>query len=115
MNGRLPKMMIGFVVRRCTVELGRLPTAAEFAEWANHQDRGRGPNLFGRPISEREASVILSHRARLVTAKSAAPEEIHVERDEWEVPPAEDGKVVRLDEVRQRLAGNGGGKRTGDR
>ena len=38
---RLPKMMIGFVVRRCTVELGRAPTPAEFAAWANASDDAR--------------------------------------------------------------------------
>jgi hypothetical protein len=108
MNGRLPKMMLAFVVRRCTVELGRLPTAAEFAQWANNQgDDGDGPSLFGRPISNEEAGLILKHRSRLVTAKSAAPGEEHVERDEWEIPRGAAGNVVRLVDVRERLASAG--------
>jgi hypothetical protein len=93
-TARLPKMMIGFVVRRCCVELGRRPTPAEFATWANEGD----VRLFGRPISEAEAGVILRHQARLVTAKSATPTEQYVEIDE----PAPD--VVRLADVRARRA-----------
>lgn len=106
MNGRLPKMMLAFVVRRCTVELGRVPSAQEFADWANNQAEGRpGPSLFGRPITIDEANLILRHRSRLVTAKSAAPGEEHVERDEWEMTASvAPGKVVRLDEARQRLS-----------
>jgi hypothetical protein len=105
MNGRLPKMMLAFVVRRCTVELGRVPSAEEFAAWANNQGAGRpGPSLFGRPISTDEAQLILRHRSRLVTAKSAAAGEEYVEHDEWELtPPAAPGKVVQLDEMRRRL------------
>jgi hypothetical protein len=105
MNGRLPKMMLAFVVRRCTVELGRVPSAQEFADWANNQGTGRaGPSLFGRPITLDEANLILRHRSRLVTAKSATPGEEHVERDEWETAtPVAPGKVVRLADVRQRL------------
>ena len=71
---RLPKMMIGFVVRRCTVELGHAPSPAEFAAWANAGD-GRDAHIFGRPISETEATVILRHQARLVSAASAAADE----------------------------------------
>jgi len=106
MNGRLPKMMLAFVVRRCTVELGRVPSAQEFADWANNQGAGPGPSLFGRPISIDEAHLILRHRSRLVSAKSAAPGEEHIERDEWEVAAASvaPGKVVRLADVRQRLS-----------
>jgi hypothetical protein len=105
MNGRLPRMMLAFVVRRCTVELGRVPSPAEFADWANNQgDGAAGPSLFGRPITTDEAHLILRHRSRLVTAKSAAPGEEYVERDEWEsAPPAAPGKVVRLADARQRL------------
>jgi hypothetical protein len=91
---RLPKMMIGFVVRRCCIELGRMPTPAEFATWANAGD----VRLFGRPISEAEAGVILRHQARLVTAKSATPTEQYVEIDEL---PA---NVVRLSDARARRA-----------
>jgi hypothetical protein len=87
-------MMIGFVVRRCCVELGYRPNAAEFAAWAN----GGGAYLFGRPISEAEAGVILRHQWRLVTAKSAAPEEQYVEIDEL----AAGLNVVRLADVRAR-------------
>jgi hypothetical protein len=91
---RLPRMMIAFVVRRCSVELGRRPTAAEFAAWAN----GGGSRLFGRPISEAEAGVILRHQRRLVTAKSAAVDEQYVEADELVTAP----NVVRLADVRAR-------------
>ena len=91
---RLPRMMIGFVVRRCTVELGHAPTAAEFADWAN----GGNVHLFGRPISEAEAGVILRHQRRLVTARSAAAEERYVELDGLALAP----NVVRLADVRAR-------------
>jgi hypothetical protein len=91
---RLPKMMIGFVVRRCVVELGRRPTAAEFAAWAN----GGTANIFGRPISEAEAELILRHQARLVTAKSAADDEQYVEFDALAAAP----NLVRLADVRAR-------------
>ncbi|MGD9763884.1 MAG: hypothetical protein AB7V27_09245 [Candidatus Binatia bacterium] len=84
---RLPKMMIGFVVRRCAVELGRTPSAADFARWANGQN-GASAHVFGRPISEAEARVILHHQSRLVTARSAAPEEEWVEVDELGPPPS---------------------------
>lgn len=81
-GGAIPKMMIGFVIRRCTVALGHPPDAKEFAAWANNQVSGRRRYcLFGRPITEREARVILKHQARLVSAKSARPEEQHVEED----------------------------------
>ena len=89
---RLPKMMIGFVVRRCVVDLGRRPTAAEFAAWAN----GGTTNIFGRAISEAEAGVILRHQARLVTAKSAAEDEQYAALDELAATP----NVVRLADVR---------------
>ncbi|MBI1813767.1 MAG: hypothetical protein HYR72_02180 [Deltaproteobacteria bacterium] len=72
----LPKMMLGFVVRRCTVALGHAPSAKEFAAWANAQvDDGRPARLFGRPISEREAALILRHPERPVSARGAKPHE----------------------------------------
>ena len=72
----LPKMMLGFVVRRCTVALGHAPSPKEFAAWANAQhDNGRSACIFGRPISEREAALILRHPERPVSARSAAPHE----------------------------------------
>jgi hypothetical protein len=72
----LPKMMLGFVVRRCAVAVGHEPSAEEFAAWANnHQEGGRLFHLFGRPISVSEAQVILRHRARPVRARNAAPHE----------------------------------------
>ena len=97
---RLPKMMLGFVIRRCAVELGKMPTAAELAAWAN-TGGGRDAHLFGRPISETEARVILRHQARLVTAKSAAAEEQYVERDPLAVPAP---NVFSLAAVRARRA-----------
>lgn len=99
--------MIGFVVRRCSVALGRRPTPAEFALWANTQ--GTPPNtvcLFGRPISESEAAVILGHQARLVTARSAAAEEQIAEYQEWLRPAvARPASVTSLEEVRGRSNG----------
>jgi hypothetical protein len=72
----LPKMMLGFVVRRCTVDMGHRPSPEEFAAWANnYKDRDRTYCLFGRPLTVDEARVILRHRSRLVTARSAAPHE----------------------------------------
>jgi len=95
-TARLPRMMIAFVVRRCTVELGHAPTPAEFAAWANAGDAC----LFGRPISALEAGVILRHQARLVTAKSATPDERYVDIDAVAALP----NVVRLADVRARRA-----------
>jgi len=72
----LPKMMLGFVVRRCTVAVGHTPSAEEFAAWANSQQDGeRIFCLFGRPISVTEARLILRHPGRPVTARNAAPHE----------------------------------------
>lgn len=69
-------MMLGFVVRRCTVALGHPPSPQEFAAWANAtQDDDRSTCIFGRPISEREAALILRHPERPVSARSAAPHE----------------------------------------
>jgi hypothetical protein len=86
MNGlppRLPKMMIGFVVRRCIVELGHRPSPAEFAAWANRENEVHQMHcVFGRPISEDEARLILKHQARLVTARSAAADEQWREQEE---------------------------------
>lgn len=63
------KMMLGFVVRQCAVELGHSPDAAELAEWANNRPGAKGPyRVFGRSISIEEARVILRHPARPVTA-----------------------------------------------
>lgn len=93
---RLPKMMIGFVIRRCSTELGRRPTPAEFASWANDGEM----RLFGRRITEAEAALILRHQARLVTAKSATAAEQYVEVDELAMAP----NVVRLADVRARRA-----------
>lgn len=95
---RLPKMMIGFVVRRCTLELGRRPTPAEFAGWANAGSH-RAVHVFGRPITEAEAGLILRHQARLVSARSAAGEERWV--DSEELPPAA-ANVVSLAAARAR-------------
>ncbi len=103
---RLPKMMIGFVVRRCAVELGRPPSAAEFAAWAN--DCGEEPGerycLFGRPISAAEAALILKHQSRLVTARSAAPEEKYFENGASSPAAPSEDNVVSLADVRDRLA-----------
>jgi len=65
------KMMLGFVVRECTVALGHAPSAAELAEWANHQLDDRGEFcLFGRAITAAEARVILAHPGRPVSVRA---------------------------------------------
>ena len=97
---RLPKMMIGFVVRRCTVELGHAPTAAEFAAWANASET-RDAHVFGRPLTVAEAGLILRHQARLVSARSAAPEEQWAEVDELALTAP---NVVDLAAARSRRA-----------
>jgi len=113
----LPKMMLGFVVRRCAVDLGHSPNAAELAAWANnHSEHGRPHCLFGHPITEREAGVILKHQARLVSAKSAAEHECYVEEDESAQPPAGSNvvsiAVARARRLRLRKPGsNGSGRR----
>jgi hypothetical protein len=72
----LPKMMLGFVVRRCAVALGHEPSPEEFAAWANAcRDGRRTFSLFGRPITAKEARAILRHPARLVSARGAQPHE----------------------------------------
>lgn len=64
------KMSLGFVVRQCAVDLGRMPTARELADWANHQLDQRGEyRLFGRPITPAEAEVILQHPGRPVRVR----------------------------------------------
>lgn len=64
------KMMLGFVVRECTVALGHAPSPAELAEWANHQQDDRGEFcLFGRAITAAEARVILAHPGRPVSVR----------------------------------------------
>ena len=97
---RLPKMMIGFVVRRCTVELGRAPTAEEFAAWANASET-RDAHVFGRPITTAEAGLILRHQSRLVSARSAASDEQWAEIDELALAGP---NVVDLAAVRARRA-----------
>ena len=60
-------MSLGFVVRQCAVELGRMPTAAELAEWANHRVDERGEyRLFGRKISAAEAEIIRHYSRNLL-------------------------------------------------
>jgi hypothetical protein len=69
-----PKMMLGFVVRRCANAIGHNPSPEEFTAWANtYREEGRAVYLFGRPISVREAEVILRHPARPVSARMAKP------------------------------------------
>jgi len=98
-------MMLGFVVRRCAVDLGRAPTAAELAAWAN-DDTSR-PRPFGRSITEREAQAILNHQSRLVSAQSASGSERHRDEDEDMAAPSvfdPGDNVVDLFEFRERRA-----------
>jgi hypothetical protein len=77
-----PKMMLGFVVRRCAAAVGHAPSAEEFASWANsYPDGDRTVYLFGRPISIREAHAILRHPGREVTARAARPAEQTLDGD----------------------------------
>ena len=108
----LPKMMIAFVVRRCTVDLGHAPTPAEFASWANNYSAAYGcSHLFGRPISEIDARVMLRHQGRLVTARSAAPDEEIFESDQCAVPMTTPHKIVSITEVRAQLTRPSNGRR----
>jgi hypothetical protein len=65
-----PKMMLGFIVRRCAAELGHMPSADEFAAWANEQKQnGHRFCLFGKPISPIAARIMLRQPGRLVTVR----------------------------------------------
>jgi len=102
---KLPKISIGFVVRRCVLELGRHPTAREFSDWANTAGEG-GMAIFGRTINRQEAEVILRHQGRPVTARSARPHEV-VAQDELppDLQPSADvrAKVVDFAAVRAAM------------
>lgn len=96
----LPKMMLGFVIRRCAVAVGHEPDAEEFAAWANSYREGeRTVYLFGRPISAGEAQVMLRHQRRPVAARSAAPYE-RIREDGGDAPA---GKVTSFLEAKARL------------
>jgi hypothetical protein len=63
-----PKMMLGFIVRRCAADIGHTPTPDEFAAWANGENRnGKGYCLFGKPISPTIAKIMFRQPGRLVT------------------------------------------------
>jgi len=102
----LPKISLGFVVRRCTLALGHRPNGREFSEWANTAGEN-GAALFGRPIGVHEAEVILRHQGRPVTARSAQPYEVARDGDlPAPLRPSEDvrHKVVDFSAVRARRA-----------
>ena len=87
------KMMLGFVVRQCAADLGHQPNAADLANWANNQRDDRGDYcVFGRPISIREAGVILRYPQRLVAVYGSLRERFPVE-----LPRAEPAKVIRFE------------------
>ena len=99
----LPKMMLGFVVRRCSVEMGHFPSAEEFTAWANYCREGdRVFKLFGRLITVDEARLILRHPARVVSARGAAPHEC-VLPDEDIPAKASLAEVISLAAVRARM------------
>ena len=99
----LPKMMLGFVVRRCTVEVGHKPSPEEFAAWANnHREGTRRYSLFGRPITVDEARVVLRHPGRVVTARSAPAHE-RVTDEEVPAKPGPRAKVTSLAAAMARL------------
>jgi hypothetical protein len=65
-----PKMMLGFIVRRCAADLGHAPTPDEFAAWANGENQyGKGYCLFGKPISATIARIMFRQPGRLVTVR----------------------------------------------
>jgi len=99
----IPKMMLGFVVRRFVADTGRQPSPEEFADWANrYHDGEREVFLFGRPITAGEARVILRHRGRAVSARGA---QAHEACDEVAAVAAEpNAKVASLAEARARRA-----------
>ena len=113
-GGKLPKISLGFVVRRCTLELGRRPTAREFRGWSDTAGE-QGMALFGRRITEQEAELILRHLGRPVTARSARPHEV-AENDELPPDLRASGdvraKIVDFAAVRAR-ARRQGGRRAG--
>jgi hypothetical protein len=66
-----PKMMLGFIVRRCAADIGHTPTPDEFAAWANGASRsGEGHCLFGKPISATIAQIMFRQPGRLVTVRA---------------------------------------------
>jgi hypothetical protein len=68
-----PKMMLGFIVRRCAADLGHAPSPDEFAAWANEQKQnGQRYCLFGQPISSAAAKIMISQPGRLVTIRPEA-------------------------------------------
>jgi hypothetical protein len=65
------KMMLGFIVRRCAVDIGHTPTPDEFEAWAHAQHyNGRRFCLFGKPISPSIAKVMFRQPGRLVTVRA---------------------------------------------
>lgn len=103
----MPKMMLGFVIRRCAVAIGHEPSAEEFARWANSYRQGeRTVHLFGRPISPREAQVILRHQSRPVAARGATPFE-RIREDGSDFRTA---KITSLAEAKARLQERSRGK-----
>jgi len=67
-RGDQNKLMLGFILRRCAVELGHAPTPDEFAAWANEQKQnGKSFCLFGKAITSSAAKVMFSQPGRMVT------------------------------------------------
>lgn len=106
----IPKIMLGFVVRRFVADTGREPSPEEFAAWANrYRDGEREVCLFGRPITVGEARVILRHRGRAVSARGARPHEaLPVEAPADARQP---GNVASLAAARARRAARRSGSR----
>lgn len=95
----LPKMMLGFVVRRCAAAVGHIPSPEEFADWANSYSNGKDTVfLFGRRITIHEARLILRHPERPVSSRGAAPHEAI-----GDDPRPQPGKVASFAEAAARL------------
>ncbi len=63
--------MLGFIVRKCIMDIGHPPTAEEFAAWANDQEEnGHRYSLFAQPISLSTAKIMIRHPERLVSVRS---------------------------------------------
>ena len=59
-----PKMMLGFIVRRCAADIGHTPTPDEFAAWANGLVL-----LIALPLSATIAQIMFRQPGRLVTVR----------------------------------------------
>ena len=102
--------MLGFLIRRCAVALGHEPSEEEFARWANHYEHdGQTVRLFGRPITKKEAQVMMRHRSRLVAIRQGLDVE-DLQGDSEDTPPADAARganTISFAEAAARLRARG--------